>query len=559
MVADGGEDLSGLPREELVERARALQTVLRVAQAVTIARDVKDLAARFCEAVQAYTRFPSVVVLRFYPTAQTFELVAQRGFDVSQYPSPNSSLPAKGSLTGLAAERGEVLTTDDLANDERVEPATRAALKATGYVSGACVPLIHGDEVLGSFNLIYPSGFGLQPSERRLLDTLGKTLAIAMAQLMAVERERELEAQAQRAQQLESLGLLAGGIAHDFNNLLTGLVGCVDLARVGAEQAGLTETVATLKDALAAADRATGLVRQLLTFSRGHAPSRRLVTSLDRVIRESASFAARGTSVRCDVEIAGVLGPVEVDVGQIGQVVQNLVINACQASPSGGTVLVRAERYQAADGLPWVRISVTDRGHGIADEHLPRIFEPFYTAREGGTGLGLSVSHSIVQRHGGRLTVSSIVGHGSTFTIDLPASTAPVDKVEPHPHGPVRFEGRALVMDDEPAVRRIAGLMLRHLGFEVEQAEDGTRALDLAAQAVAQERPFRLALLNLTVVGGLGAADIAADLRRISPGTRLVLSTGYAHSRAGEGWDGTLGKPYDLETLRETIARAVGP
>lgn len=557
MFLEGDEDLSGLPREELIERARALQTVLRVAQAVTSARDVKDLATRFCEAVRAYTRFPSVVVLRFNPAAQTFELLAQGGFDVSRFPSPNSTLPAKGSLTGLAAERGEVLTTDDLANDERVEPATRAALKATGYVSGASIPVIHGGEVLGSYNLVYPGGSVLQPIERRMLDTLGKTLAVAMAQLVAVERERELEKQAQRAQQLESLGLLAGGIAHDFNNLLTGLVGSVDLARVGAQEAGLVDTVATLEQALAAADRATSLVRQLLTFSRGHEPSRRLVNDLDRVIRESASFAARGTSVRCDVDIASPLGPIDVDVGQIGQVVQNLVINACQASPSGSTVVVRAERHEAADGSPWVRISVIDRGTGIADEHLPRIFEPFYTARPGGTGLGLSVSHSIVQRHGGRLTASSVVDRGSTFTVDLPASTAPVDKVEPHAPAPVLFDGRALVMDDEPAVRRIASLMLKHLGFEVEQAEHGARALDLAAQAVAQGRPFRVAVLDLTVVGGLGAAEIAADLRQVSPGTRLILSTGYAHSRVGEGWDGMLGKPYDLVALREAIARAL--
>jgi signal transduction histidine kinase/CheY-like chemotaxis protein len=473
---------------------------------------------------------------------------------MSKFRSP-FTLPATGSLTGLAASFGEVLTSDDLANDPRLEPDTRAALQRTGYAAAASVPLIHDGEVLGAFNLLYPPGLGLAPGERRLLDTLGRTLAIAMAQRTAVERERELEAQARRG----APGSRAAGIAHDFNNLLTGLVGAVDLARVDAEDAGLTETVTTLEEALAAADRTAGLVRQLLLFSRNHAPSRRLVTDLDRVVREAASFAARGTTVRCEVDIPAPLGSIEVDPGQIGQVVQNLVINACQASASGSSVVVRADRSEsvAPEENPRVRITVADTGHGIPEEQLPRIFEPYFSARAGGMGLGLSVSHSIVARHGGRLTVSSTVGRGSTFTIELPASRAVAPAEERPSVDRARFEGRAIVMDDEPAVRKVAGLMLEQIGFEVDLAEDGARALVLAQEAAAAGRPYRVALLDLTIVGGLGAADIEADLRRLSPPTRLILSTGYAHGRAGDDWDATLAKPYVLAVLREAVTTAL--
>ena len=380
---------------------------------------------------------------------------------------------------------------------------------------------------------------------------------------LASAHERELEDQARRAQQLDSLGVLAGGLAHDFNNLLVGIVGCLDIARHEARDAGLASTATTLEDALKAADRATALVRQLLTFSQGGAPSRKPVADIGRVVGEAASFAARGTSVRCVVEAVEPLGIVECDAGQIAQVVQNLVLNACQASPSGATVAVRVTRSPAAspDGGAILRIQVVDSGAGIPEEHLPRIFEPFYTVRDGGTGLGLSVSHSIVARHGGTLTVDSKIGRGTTFTIELPAGRTLAAPAPAATAAARSFEGRVLVMDDEAAVRRVAALMLAKLGFEVVQVEHGAAALELAAAAFAQKQPFRAAILDLTVVGGLGAADIVDELRRVSPGIRAILSTGYARGRSEQPkveWDATLAKPYLLEAMQETMARALG-
>jgi signal transduction histidine kinase/CheY-like chemotaxis protein len=556
MTDDTDAELASLPREELVERARALQTVLRVAQAVTNARSVEDLAGRFAEAVAAFTRFPAVVVLRLVPARDGYELIAQRGFDETKFP-PRKILPAKGSLTGLAVERRQVLTTEDIAGDDRVDAETRVALSANEFTSGACVPVVHGGEVLGAFNLVYPRGTALGGGERSMLEALATSLGVAMAQQVAAERERELEEQARRAQQLESLGVLAGGIAHDFNNLLTGIVGSVDLARLLADEARETRVVALLSEALDAAARATSLVRQLLTFARGGAPSRKATDELGRVIREVSSFASRGTSVRCDVEVTEPLGVVEIDVGQIGQVIQNLVLNACQASRSGSTVTVRARRTGAGAEGARVVIDVVDTGDGIAPEHLPRIFEPFFTRRRGGTGLGLAVSHSIVSRHGGRLTVSSELGRGTTFTVELPASEIAPGEAPDGGRPATQFSGRALVMDDEDIVRLVAEALLERLGFEVTTARHGAHALEVARRAVAEGRPFRVALLDLTIVGGLGGAEIADDLRLVSPGIRLIVSSGYAADEGGDRWDARLHKPYRIDDLAAALGEAL--
>jgi CheY-like chemotaxis protein len=284
---------------------------------------------------------------------------------------------------------------------------------------------------------------------------------------------------------------------------------------------------------------------------------RRPVDDLGKTIREVSSFAARGTSVRCDVEVIEPLGIVEVDVGQVAQVIQNLVLNACQASRSGATVTVRAWREMRGEDGPRVLVEVIDSGTGIAPEHLQRIFEPFFTARVGGTGLGLTVSHSIIQRHGGSLGVKSEVGRGTTFTVELPGSDRVLPTEGTAERRMARFSGRALVMDDDDAVRRVAELLLVQLGFEVEAVADGAAALTAARRANGENRPFRIAVLDLTIVGGLGAAEIAGDLRSACPGIRIVISTGYARDGDGGEWDARLQKPFGVQDLSIAVESAL--
>ncbi len=562
------DEFDQLPREELVERARALHTVLRVAEAVANASDVTDLSQRFVDAIVQYARYPSVCLFRYRPSARAFELLAQRGFDLAHFAVAGTRLPADGSLTGIAAARRAIVTTSDVAKDERIEPETRAALTRDGFGSGVSVPIIHQGVVIGAYNLIYPEGTTFGPQERGLLEALARTVGVAIAQRLAVDAQRELEVQARRAQQLESLGVLAGGIAHDFNNLLTAILGNVELAQVLVAREERADIEELLVDARSAIDRTRGLVGQLLTFARGGAPVKQATSKLADLVREAATFVLRGTSVRFDFDAAADLGTVEIDAGQIAQVVQNLVLNAAQASPSGADVHVRITRRRVAIAEPplsagsWVRLEVEDHGHGIPPEQLGRIFEPFVTMRPHGTGLGLAVTQSIVHRHGGALTVRSEVGRGTTFTVDLPAGTATASLAPPAADRLTPLGGRVLLMDDDESVRRVATLLLGKLGFEVTSVRDGTAALDAAARAAAEERPFRVAVLDLTVIGGRGGAEIAPELRRLHPGMRLVVSSGYSRDpsaldRHALGWNGLLNKPYSLRALEKVLTAAL--
>ena len=494
-------------------------------------------------------------------------LLAQRGFDPSHFTTASTALPAEDSLTGLAAARGQTVTSSDIVSDPRIEPDTRARLVIAGFGEGASIPILNQGAVLGALNLIYKPGARLRPEERRLLEAMAGTIGVAMAQRRSADAQRRLEDQARRAQQLECLSALAGGIAHDFNNLLMGILGNVDVARRRASAAGLDRTVDVLDEALRAGGRAAALVQQLLSFARGGAPAKQVTAALADVVRDAAQFALRGASVRCEVSVEGETGSVEVDPGQVAQVVQNLVLNAAQASAPGATVIVRLDRRDLAEPEPplaagsWLRLRVIDRGHGIPAEALPRIFEPFFSARKGGTGLGLAVCHSIVRRHGGQITVESRPEQGTTVTVHLPAGSAEPSVAEPAKAEAVPRGGRALVMDDDPTVRAAIRRMLEGLGFQVAEAESGAQALAAAAAAQAADRPFDVALLDVTVVGGLGGGEVLGDVRRASPRTRLVLSTGYSAANALESLgaveaDGVLEKPYTSRQLAAALVLA---
>ncbi len=385
------------------------------------------------------------------------------------------------------------------------------------------------------------------------------------------ERAR-LEEELHKAQKLESLGLLAGGIAHDFNNILTAIVGGITLAKRSPDQPGLQRE--TLEMAEKACFRARDLTQQLLTFSRGGAPVRR-PGSIAELLRETASFALRGRNVRCDLSLADDLHIVEMDAGQMSQVVNNLLLNAAQAMPGGGTARLHARNYCLENhdpGLPtlrtgwYVRISVHDDGAGIPREHLPNIFDPYFTTKPNGTGLGLATCYSIVRRHDGYIDVETAPGQGTTFHIYLPSTRLVVTEPEDSPLPESQRGGTVLLMDDDAMVREAGTEMLRLLGFEVVPVEDGATAIEAYRDALEAGQRFDAVILDLTVPGGMGGRDAAGLLRRLDPRVKLIASSGYSTdpvmaSHEEYGFDGVVAKPYvpeDIDRAMTHVLRSEG-
>ena len=332
---------------------------------------------------------------------------------------------------------------------------------------------------------------------------------------------------------IESVGVLAGGIAHDFNNLLTGILGNISLAKMllgGAE----ARVAARLTEAEHACQRATALTQQLLTFARGGAPIRHTV-ALHDVLHEFVTFALHGTTVRSDMSIPATLWPVDGDEGQLSQVLHNIVLNAVQAMPQGGTVQVRAENVAWTTSLPlplqegrYIKITVRDHGGGIPAAALPNIFDPYFTTKPSGRGLGLATAYAIVTKHDGHLTVESEEGIGTTFSLYLPASPQPLAAVPVAEAVPLGGSGRILVMDDDVVIRDLLREMLTSMGYTVAAACDGTEVLALFQRAQAEDHPFHAVILDNTIPGGMGGQDTITHLRALDPQVKALISSGYA-------------------------------
>ena len=373
-----------------------------------------------------------------------------------------------------------------------------------------------------------------------------------------ITEQKNMFEESLRADKLESLGILAGGIAHDFNNILTAILGNLSLAKMYC--APTDRLYPRLGEAERASLRAKDLTQQLLTFAKGGAPLKH-TASLKELIKESATFALRGANVRCEFELALGLWTAEVDEGQISQVIHNLVLNAAQAMPDGGVIRVMAENVTLADGEalalkpgPYLRISLADRGVGIAREHLPHIFDPYFTTKQKGSGLGLATSYSIIKKHDGMLTVESELGRGTTFRIHLPASHKPMEKLAPPKAVAPRGKGRILVMDDEALIRELAVMGLSHLGYQVETADDGVEALLKYREAKAAGQPFAAVIMDLTVPGGMGGKEAIKRLLEMDPTARVIVSSGYSNDAVMAnfqhyGFKGMVAKPYKIEEL----------
>ena len=383
---------------------------------------------------------------------------------------------------------------------------------------------------------------------------------ILVGSVKDITEHKAMEQERLKGQKIESLGVLAGGIAHDFNNILTAVIGNLSLAKdLARPEAPLYRNLVETEKAAA---RARDLTQQLLTFSRGGAPVKRTV-SLGALITDSVTFVLRGSNVRCDFAVAGDLWPAAVDEGQFSQVLSNLTLNACQAMPDGGVVHLEAvnQVLTAADAhaLPpgrYIRLSIRDQGIGIAAEHLPKIFDPYYTTKPSGNGLGLATAYSIISRHGGRISVDSRPGAGAAFHILLPASEERIEITPTAAAGsvPAGAGGRILVMDDEAIVREVVGPMLRHLGFTVDLACDGHEALERYRAGMEAGRPYDAIIMDLTIPGGMGGKEAIGKLLALDPGARAIVSSGYSSDPvmadfAAYGFAGVVAKPFDLAAL----------
>jgi PAS domain S-box-containing protein len=379
--------------------------------------------------------------------------------------------------------------------------------------------------------------------------------------------EREaLQAELIKVKKLESLGILAGGIAHDFNNILTGILGNLSFARLFLDQEH--RSALPLEQAEKAALRAGELTKQLLTFSKGGTPVKKVV-AVRPLIEESLALVLSGANVKGVLEIPDSLHAVEVDEGQMGQVFHNLILNALQAMPSGGTLTISAENAaQTAgerEGVPaehYVVLSFADQGCGIPEEVLPKIFDPYFTTKARGVGLGLASVYSIVSKHGGRVEVKSRQGSGTVFTLLIPAVTArpaePVAEVEPLP----ARTGAAkpiLVMDDEVLILDLTTQVLKHLGYHVTTCTNGEEAVVLYHRAQQGGTPYLAAIMDLTIPGAMGGKEAARRILGIDPGARLIVSSGYCNDPVmaeyqKHGFCAALAKPYKGRDIARVLA-----
>jgi len=368
-----------------------------------------------------------------------------------------------------------------------------------------------------------------------------------------------------KTDKLESIGLLAGGIAHDFNNILMAIVGNLSLAKLCLTHA--PEVLQILDAAENASLRAQHLTQQLLTFAKGGLPVKTLVSIRD-VLKEAVEFSLRGSHVGCELAVPADLWLAYVDEGQLVQVINNLVINAYQAMPQGGVLEVEADNY-AVPMLPpessvpllpgkYVQIRITDHGEGIAEEHLQKIFDPYFTTKEHGNGLGLFTAYSIIKKHDGHIDVTSTVGVGTTFTLYLPAVEAAVTAAQEPAVVTFVGAGKILVMDDEEMIREVTRAILERFGYVVDLVADGARALEAYTQAQRAGQPYDAVIMDLTIPGSLGGKDTIGTLLQIDPDARAIVVSGYSNDPilaqySDYGFRGYLVKPYKSQELLQVL------
>lgn len=463
------------------------------------------------------------------------------------------------ALFGWPLDRDDITYEDFLA---LVHPDDREQVKvhiersmATGHYHG----VVHRVVVDGAERWIHARGRVLLGPDGRATDLIGGVIDVTT--------ERLKEMGERRLQKLEAIGQLAGGVAHDFNNLMVAIMGNIDLARGEPEEG---EREAFLGEALGACQRAANLTKQLLAFGRR---SQIMETPLDlnELLRDTVKLLRRliPETIALDLIEAHRLPAVLGDRGQLEQVVVNLCINARDAMAKGGKLFLETEQVvingNYRETHPWARpgryvlLTVTDTGDGIPPEEQEKIFEPFHTTKEGGTGLGLATVFGTVKQHGGFIHVYSEVGRGTTFKVYLPVATRDAAEVGTKIEDPVEGGNECiLVAEDEAPVRHVVQRVLEGAGYRVLLAEDGVEALEVFE---AHQGKIDVVLLD-AVMPRKGGTEVAAELYRLDPEVVIVLSSGYSDVLAKDpavaiSQAAFLAKPYEPDTLLRTIRRAL--
>ena len=376
-----------------------------------------------------------------------------------------------------------------------------------------------------------------------------------------VTEHRRMEELTLHAEKLDSLGVLAGGIAHDFNNLLGGIFGYLTLAK--SSVADNPVVLDYLNKAGSVFHRAKALTQQLMTFSKGGVPLRK-TGRLAPIVRGSATYVLTGSNIDCDFSFSDDLDLCDFDGQQISQVFTNLILNAKQAMPLGGRILISAHNTVLKRGevpfLPlgnYLKVSVADHGEGIPRHLFKKIFDPFFTTRKENQGLGLPTAQSIIHKHGGEIEVHSEPGKGTTIAVFLPSSTSEVAfKAAEEVPRPRSDPGTILVMDDEPFMREIIREMLKSIGYGVVEAGSGEAALSLCSQG----QELQAAILDLTVKGGMSGKDTLTAIRSVLPDLPVFASSGFSEDPIMAdpkhyGFTAGLGKPFQQEELARLMSR----
>jgi signal transduction histidine kinase/CheY-like chemotaxis protein len=394
-----------------------------------------------------------------------------------------------------------------------------------------------------------------------ILDDSGQVVMVA-EYIRNITEQRRLEEELRKTHKLESIGVLAGGIAHDFNNLLTGILGNISLARIAVDPQ--SKAIKRLDEAERAVAHSQDLAQQLMTFSKGGAPVKK-TACIEQIVSDSAAFVLRGSNVKCEFTMKNDIWAVEVDEGQMNQVINNLIINADQAMKNGGVVKVGIDNQVVApqnemslkEGR-YVKITIEDHGTGIPAKYIHKVFDPYFTTKAQGSGLGLATVYSIVRNHDGFVGVDSKEGVGTSFFIYLPSSGNGVPPTAECKLDAPSGSGKILVMDDEALIREVASDILDHLGYSAVTCPDGEEAIEIYREAMTTGDPFAAVVMDLTVPGGMGGQETMKRLKEIDKSVVGIVSSGYCNdpilsNYRDYGFSAIVNKPYSLEVLGRVL------